>query len=216
MGSEKPAPEPATYLEIPRHTRLGWLVALLAVQCLYFPINRTMQGGIILDTPWDTYFGLEPIWVVPYLLALAWWLGCFLWAAWKLNSQQLKAFIMSFVTVMLISYAVYILFPTYVARPAVPGRDWASGIIRLLYQNDHVYNAFPSGHTYNTVLIALYWSRWYPRWRWLWLAITLTVLLSTLFTRQHNLPDLAGGIALAWLGYHWGLWWTSRSEDKRV
>ena len=55
--------------------RLVWLVSIFAVQCLYLPINRTVQGGVLLHTPWDAYFPLWPIWVVPYLLSLLWWVG---------------------------------------------------------------------------------------------------------------------------------------------
>ena len=190
--------------------RLLWLLALFLVQLLYLPINRTVQGGRVLDTPWDALFPLWSLWVIPYLLSLVWWAGCFVWAAWKLDDNLYRAFIISFVTVMLASYVVYIIYPTYVVRPSLYGDDWLTRLLAALYENDRVNNAFPSGHTYNTVLIALFWSRCYPRQRWLWLTITVVVLLSTLFTRQHNLPDLLGGIVFAWLGYRLGLWWMAR------
>jgi hypothetical protein len=32
------------------------------------------------------------------------------------------------------------------------------------------------------------------------------VVLATLFTHQHYLPDPIGGLALAWFGYRIGLW----------
>jgi membrane-associated phospholipid phosphatase len=190
--------------------RLVWLLALLFVQSLYLPINRSVQGGLILDTPLDAFFPLWPIWVIPYLLSLGWWLACYIWAACRMNDNLYRAFIISFVTVMLASYVVYILLPTYVIRPSLHGEDLFTRIVAMLYENDRVNNAFPSGHTYNTVLIALFWSRWFPRQWWLWWAISLVVLLSTLYTRQHNLPDLVGGIVFAWLGYRFGLWLVAR------
>jgi membrane-associated phospholipid phosphatase len=33
----------------------------------------------------------------------------------------------------------------------------------------------------------------------------MVVVLSTLFTRQHYLLDLLGGLAIAWLGYRFGI-----------
>lgn len=192
--------------------RLRWLLLLFAVQLLYFPINRTVTGGIVLDTPWDVWFPLWTIWVIPYLLSLVWWTGCLIWATWKMEPATYRAFVVSFVAVMLISYIIYIVYPTYVIRPPLQGNDLLTEAMRLLYANDQVNNAFPSGHTYNTVLIALFWWRWYPQQRWLWLAITIIILLSTLFTRQHNLPDLVGGVVLAWLGYRLGLWWANRQS----
>lgn len=190
--------------------RLSWLILLLLLQLLYFPINRTIQGGVVLATPWDASIPLWPIWVIPYLLSIGWWIGCFIWAAWRMADGLYRAFFLSFVAVFVTSYVVYIVYPTYVVRPSPQSGDWLTGMVNLLYANDRVNNAFPSGHTYNTVLIALYWWHWYPRWRWLWLAITVVVLLSTLFTRQHNIPDLIGGIAFACLGYGFGRWWVAR------
>ena len=194
--------------------RLVWLFLIFAVQWLYFPINRTVQGGVVLDTPWDASFPLWPIWVVPYLLSLLWWMACFVWATVKMPDNLYRAFVISAITVMLASYVVYILYPTYVVRPALQGEDWWTRLVADLYARDRVNNAFPSGHTYNTVLIALYWSRWYPKRRWLWWSIAVVILLSTLYTRQHNLPDLVGGIAFAWLGYRFGLWWVERRMQR--
>jgi membrane-associated phospholipid phosphatase len=190
--------------------RLGWLVALFAIQWLYFPINRTVVGGVVLSTPLDAWFPLRPVWVIPYLLSLVWWAACFVWAACKMEDSLYRAFALGLIAVMLSSYAVYVVYPTYVVRPSPQGNDLLTRAIQILYQDDRANNAFPSGHTYNTVMIALFWWRWHPRQRWLWFAITTVVLLSTLFTRQHNLPDLAGGIAFAWLGYRFGLWWVGR------
>jgi len=194
--------------------RLVWLVALFLIQWLYFPINRMVTGGVVLSISWDEFFPLWPIWVVPYLLSLVWWAGCFIWAAWKMEEDLYQAFALGLIAVMLSSYVVYILYPTYVVRPVLEGEDLFTRIMRLLYQNDQVNNAFPSGHTYNTVMIALFWSRWHPKQRWLWWAITIIVMLSTLYTRQHNLPDPVGGIVFAWVGYRFGLWWVERRQRE--
>lgn len=208
---QNPAPSQASaQRSMTAGARLLLLIALFGVQFLYIPINRTIQGGVVLNTPLDDAIPLWPIWVIPYLLSLLWWAASFIWAAWRMDDDLYRAFVISVVSVMLVSYVVYILFPTYVLRPAVTGSDWPSRVVAMLYESDRVNNAFPSGHTYNSVLIALYWSRWYPGQWWLWLAITIIVLLSTLFTRQHNLPDLLGGILLAWLSYRFGLWWVAR------
>lgn len=194
--------------------RLLWLAVLAVVQLMYFPINRTVQGGTVLDTPLDGYVPLWRVWIIPYLLGLLWWAASYVWAVWKMEDDLYRAFVISFVTVMLTSYVIYIVFPTYVIRPEVQGDDWLTRLVAVLYENDRVNNAFPSGHTYNSVMIALFWSRWYPRQRWLWFTIAAIVVLSTLFTRQHNLPDVLGGILLAWLGYRFGLWWVARHPGR--
>jgi len=186
-------------------TRLGWLFTLFLVMLLYTPINRTVKGGIELYTPLDSLIPFWPSWVVPYLLGLAWWAGCYVWAALKMDSDLYCALVASTLFTMLTAYAFFIFYPTYVNRPNVIGIGWQYDLVRTLYANDRTYNAFPSGHTYFTALILLFWWRWQPTMRWLWLIITILILLSTLFTHQHYLLDLVGGVVWAAIGYGFGL-----------
>lgn len=189
-----------------RWDRLGWLLLLFAVQMLYFPINRLIKGGVILSTPLDPHVPLWPIWVVPYLLSLPWWAACFGWAAFEMDDRRFEAFVVGALAVMLSSYVLYIVFPTYVERPAVEGQGWAADLVRWLYRNDRLNNAFPSGHTYTTMLIVFFWWDWKPCLRWPWAIVATIIILSTLLTGQHNLLDPIGGILWAWGGYRLGMW----------
>jgi membrane-associated phospholipid phosphatase len=192
--------------------RLAWLLVLVAIQALYIPINRLISGGVVLDAPLDALIPVWPMWAVPYLLSLLWWEACFAWAAIKMEERLFLALVTGALFSMLTSYIVYILFPTYVVRLPVEGSGWQFDLLRTLYANDHVNNAFPSGHTYTTLLIVFFWWNWQPHLRWLWLAIAVIVLASTLFTGQHNLPDLAGGVFWAWMGYRFGQWWANKGS----
>ncbi len=135
---------------------------------LYIPINRTVQGGVILSLPWDENVPFWPIWAVPYLLSILWWMASFIWAAWKMDDDRYRAFVAAALAVMLTAYAVYMLYPTYVERPALEGHSWQVELVRSIYSNDRLNNAFPSGHVYTTMLIALFWWDWRPKLRWLW------------------------------------------------
>jgi hypothetical protein len=73
--------------------RLSWLIILFIVQMLYVPINRTMHGGVVLSTPWDAFVPFWPIWAVPYLLSIVWWVDSFIWAAWKMEDRIYLAFV---------------------------------------------------------------------------------------------------------------------------
>lgn len=212
MLEQNPTPlEASAQPAITPRARLICLTILFVVQLLYLPINRTVQGGVVLRIPAiDDLIPLWPIWIIPYLLSLAWWAGCFIWAAWKMEAQLYRAFVSGMIAVMLSSYVVYLIYPTYVERPLVVGEGWLNDLVRFVYGNDRVNNAFPSGHTYITVMIALFWWRWHPRLRWLWVVIAVTIVLSTLFTGQHHSPDPVGGLIFAWAGYHFGLWWAAR------
>ena len=205
-------PDNARGQQTPRNVRFLWLALLILIQLLYFPVNRIARGGVSLATPLDLYVPFWPIWAVPYLLSLAWWEGCFIWAAIKIAPRTFRAFVIAASAVMVVSYAIYLLYPTYVERPTPEGAGWSMELVRFIFSNDRAYNAFPSGHAYTTAIICLFWCRWYPRKRWIWIGIAVVVILSALFTGQHNLLDLLGGISLAWVGYHLGMWLESRGH----
>ncbi len=197
--------------------RLVRLIALFAAQLLYVPVNRLVQGGVVLRTPLDAHIPFWPIWVLPYLLSLVWWWGCFIWAAWKMDSERYRAFVAGALATMLSSYAVYVLFPTYVERLFLEGHDWPVELVRFIYNADRLHNAFPSSHAYTTMLIVFFWWDWRRHLRGVLVTIAVLVLLSTLFIRQHYLVDPLGGILWAWMGYRFGSWWAIRGvHSKRV
>lgn len=185
--------------------RLIWCALLFGIQGLYFPLNRFLSGGMEFKIFLDEYLPLVPIWVIPYGLACGWWVIAYIWSAWRMEDQMYEAFFIASAFVCVSGLTIFAVFPTYVVRPMVPGSDWSAQLLNWVYTNDHMYNAFPSGHVYITTLIALFWSRWFPKWRWLWAATVIVICLATLFTGQHYLLDPIGGLALAWVGYQIGL-----------
>jgi membrane-associated phospholipid phosphatase len=189
--------------------RFALVVITVAIQILYFPINRLMQGGVMIKTIFDP-FPLWAVWVVPYMLWEPTWIICLLYAAWKMEAQMFRAFVAAMWFTMLSGLTSFVVYPTYIERPTLVGQDIFTEMLRWLYTNDDVYNAFPSGHLYIITVIALFYTRWHPQGRWVWIAYITMVSFSTLFTVQHYLPDIFGGIALGWIGYHVGMWWNTQ------
>jgi membrane-associated phospholipid phosphatase len=132
-----------------------------------------------------------------------------------MEERLYEAFFIASAFVSVTAMTIFTLFPTYVVRPVLSAGDWSTQILNLIYSKDNAYNAFPSGHVYVTTLIALFWARWFPKWRWLWIATVLVIVLATLFTHQHYLPDPIGGLLLAWFGYRIGLWCVTDSHSMR-
>ena len=186
--------------------RLGMTVLITAVASLYFPLNHTLTGGFDLSTPLDAWVPLWPVWVIPYLLCLPVWAGALIWAVLKMDKRLFRAFASSGLFVLLSATLFYYVFPTYVQRPILTGHGWSAQLLEMVYRNDGAYNAFPSGHVYQTSLFCLFYNRLYPNHPWFWCSIVLIVILSTLFTHQHYLVDPLGGMAIAWLGYRFGLY----------
>jgi membrane-associated phospholipid phosphatase len=190
--------------------RAIWLAIMLAVMLLYFPINRLAGGGAALESAIDPRIPLYPLFILPYLTGLILFGGLLLWAAFKANKGEFESYYLCLLFTTLISYVIYIVLPTYVNRPTVNGADFFSQAITWLYQTDRAYNAAPSGHTYYTVISAIYLTSWKPSGIWLWFGLTILILASTLFTRQHNLLDLVTGLALAVAVYLAVSYWQRR------
>ncbi len=186
--------------------RLGMTILVAGAASLYIPLNRKLTGGFNLSTRLDYWVPLWPAWVIPYLLCLPVWAGGLIWAACKMDDELFLSFVSAYLFVLLSAMLFYYFFPTYVKRPILTGGNWTIRILQMVYQNDGDYNAFPSGHVYQTSLICLFYNHLYPNYPWLWIGIVAIVILSTLFTRQHNLIDPLGGLAIAWLGYRFGLY----------
>lgn len=195
-----------TYLTSPERRLL--FITHLTVLCCYLLINRVMGyvgGGTTFDIWLDQYIPFWPVWVVPYLLAIVWWGIAILWAFLKMEDSLYVAFITGWISTCLIGYSIFIFYPNYMVRPELTGTGWAEWMIRFVYANDRTYNAFPSQHLWDTVIITLFWGRWKPRWRWPLWGFTFIVALSTLFTGQHWIVDVAGGTLLGVIGYFIGL-----------
>lgn len=195
--------------------RFGLYVLVFGVQSIYLPLNHGLQEGVILDTRWDQYIPIWAIWIVPYSLAWPIWLAGYAWAALRMEEKLYRALITASVLATVAAMCTFVLYPTYVVRPELMGTDWATEWLHLLYRTDGVFNAFPSGHVYFTTIMTLFWSLWYPRWRWAWAGFWLVVVLSTLFTGQHYIPDILGGLGLAWVGYWVGVWWAGLEPVDR-
>jgi membrane-associated phospholipid phosphatase len=196
-------PEGSLVTRFPYFTRrrVLWMTIILVVIILYFPLNQFMQGGVQLSLSIDQNIPLYPPAVVPYLLGSLLFVAFPIWAAICVKPEEFEAFTVSILTATVISYLAYLIFPTFVTRPEVTSSDFFSRVITLLYQADRSYNAAPSGHTFYTLLFCLYISRWQPKLRIIWVVIAASIILSTLFTRQHYILDVVCGLVLAVLAY---------------
>lgn len=196
--------------------RIGLYALVFGIQSLYWPLNQGLQDGMILDTRWDRWIPLWAVWIVPYSLACPAWLGGYAWAALRMEERLYRALMVASVLATATAIATFALYPTYVIRPRLVGDEWATELMRMLYATDGAFNAFPSGHVYFTTIMTLFWIRWRPGQRWLWVAFWLVVSLSTLFTKQHYIPDVIGGAGLAWVSYRVGLWWVGLETRNPV
>ena len=186
---------------IPRYAALSLVVALAWNGVIY-------QGAILLrrgDDMWDMTTWLEgvipfqPAWIIVYF-------GCFLfWGAnYILISRRGKEewfrFLWADLCAELVCGLFFILMPTTNVRPEVMGTDLASQLVVLLYQVDPPQNLFPSIHCMVSwfCFIGVRSDRRIPLWyRGFNCVFALAVCASTLFLKQHCIPDVFAGVLLA-------------------
>jgi membrane-associated phospholipid phosphatase len=191
--------------------RIGLLLAVIAIQFIYFPTSQATSGGIAPKLAIDV-IPVYPIWVVPYYLCYPLWLFGIIWALLKLEDRDFHAFTAAALFTVGIGNLTFIFFPTYVDLPVITGKDIFSEMLRTIQIAGGTHAALPSAHNFITMLMMAFAIHLYPRLRWLWIGILVTVALSTLFTGQHYILDVVAGLALGWLGVRFGLWWAGRKN----
>ena len=204
--------------------RALFIILAYCIQLIYVPTSNRISGGIEPKLPIDI-FPVWSIWILPYISCYILWLSSVIWILLKMEDRLFRSFIAACVLTFAIGSTIFIFFPTYIRPATVAGNDVFAMVLRFIHEHWGRYDAFPSGHVYITALLALFFSRWYPRWKYLWTFILVIVSLSTLFTGQHYILDVVGGYCLAVAGYHFGLWWggfypvqkrSSKRSGKRI
>ena len=186
------------------------MLAVVAIQFIYFPTSQATSGGIAPRLPIDV-IPVYPIWVIPYYLCYPLWLFGMIWALLALEERSFRALIAAALFTVGIGNLTFIFFPTYIDLPVIAGNDIFSELLRTVQVAGGTHAALPSSHNFITMLLSAFAMRLYPRQRWLWIGVVTTVALSTLFTGQHYILDVVTGLALGWSGYRFGWWWVDRS-----
>ena len=108
----------------------------------------------------------------------------------------------SYLTVMAIAYAGFLLYPTSAPRPAdVPGDGFAAWALRIAYSIDPPYNCFPSLHVAYSFVSALTCFRVHRRVGAVAIAWAVLIALSTVYTKQHYVVDVIAGALCAVMAY---------------
>ena len=176
-------------------------MAMAASQLLCYYLPRLFLPHMaphIMTVPLDAHIPLSPPWVAVYCLSFPFWICSGLWIV---SQEKRTAYRMTsaYVAAMLLSAAVFLIWPGTMERPAISGHDFFSEWLRLIYRLDAPTNLFPSLH----VLITYFCWRGtmycggIPRWyRVFSFVFFLLVSCSVLLVKQHALIDVPAGILI--------------------
>jgi membrane-associated phospholipid phosphatase len=162
---------------------------------LITPAQRLHRPYIHLDK----MIHVSPFWVIAYLS---------LWVFWILplllikQDALLRKVILAFITAWIVSYVVFLSYPTIAPRPTdLACRDFFSWCLQLVYMCDPAYNCFPSLHVaqcYVSALACFRVNKSAGIAACLWASL---VAISTIFTKQHYIADVVAGAILGLLAY---------------
>ena len=160
----------------------------------------------------DDLIPVIPVFAVIYLFSYVFWI-CGPIAASLTSKRNFVNYIVGLSLAYFIGFLIFIFMPTYMDRAAEGIMDIArrpgffNGLLNMIYGadgSDLAYNLFPSYHC----LISLYCYlgvRKQPeiprRFRAYSLIMTLLICASTVFTKQHYVADIAGGLSISILCY---------------
>ncbi|MCX7943702.1 MAG: phosphatase PAP2 family protein [Deltaproteobacteria bacterium] len=187
------------------YERYDWLIYGLVMfgvwSGLYFWIaeSRINAEKYSMMVEFDKMIPFIPEWVWIYLTVYM----IFLIPLFGLTDRRLLKIVMSsYITVMLICYIFFYLYPVEYPRPNIVVNDFSTWALSLVYKNDRPWNCFPSSHCAMAMMAALVLLEinWFFG---IWGMITaLSIGASTLFTKQHFILDVIAGFGLSILVYY--------------
>lgn len=153
---------------------------------------------------WDNLIPLVPGWTLVYL-------GCFL--IWIVNyilvCRENRVICYEFLSAEALSKLIcgvfFIFLPTTNVRPELVGSDCFTQLLRFVYTVDQPVNLFPSIHclaiwySWRGLIKCEKVSRFYKYISFLFVCL---VFLSVLYTKQHILIDIIGGVVVAEIGWY--------------
>ncbi len=174
------------------------------VQLFASPSMTDMTTALDRATPF------APVWALAYIGTFLFWTYQYITVAHE-SPKMACRLMASDVLAKLICMIFFIVLPTTNVRPEVTGSGLCPFLMRVIYTLDSPTNLFPSIHCFVAWLGTRYiFDCKHLRRRGLVSALcvvgSILVFLSTLFTKQHVIYDVLGGIAVAEIGYLAARW----------
>lgn len=179
---------------------------LVSFALLFLTLDRVIAqtGGVGIRTvnpeTWiDVYIPFVPQFVFAYLLYYAW---VVLPVPILRSRAEFYHAVSAFALTQLVASTVFILFPSYMTRPAVIGDGLAHELLRNLYHLDNGCNLIPSLHVAHSMLVALFFRALRPKLFPIVAFGTVMISASTVLVKQHYFLDIPAGMALAFGAYY--------------
>ncbi len=191
---------------------LWWLATPLLIYAAIYMVwfiaieKHTFAHYSIIHTAVDDLIPFNELFVIPYY---TWFLYVSATLVFFLFSLDIEDYYKNFIFLaagMTVFLVVSTLFPNmHMLRPAVMPRDNVfTGLVQVIYSHDTSSNLWPSIHVYNSIgtMIAIHRSKRIGRLgKIVSDIIGVSIILSTMFIKQHSVYDVITAFIMAIVFY---------------
>jgi membrane-associated phospholipid phosphatase len=167
---------------------------------IFIPELTTGRTQHVPELPIDRLIPVQPAWALVYG---ALYLFLILLPVFVVREEeQIRRTVSAYLLIWMTAYLFFLVYPTVASRPAVvAGEGFSVWGLRSLDGADPPHNCFPSLHVAHSFVSALACHRVHRGLGTIAAFCALLVGVSTLYTKQHYVLDVAGGILLACVAY---------------
>lgn len=178
---------------------LCFLSSIPAMMLVYPYLNTPTRGVHTLITSLDNAIPVVKWFVIPYVAWVGYLTITLIYLCFKDSTLAFKT-ILVFDLGLLSCFIIYYFYQTVgPVRPEITGNDLISRLLKYVYQIDQPYNCFPSIHVMSSYLMirAIRNCSWKNGWiKWGIRSLSTSIILATLFIKQHVLMDVFASIIL--------------------
>ncbi len=166
-------------------------------------INPLLHGPIEnylnIMTDLDRLIPVVPMWSVIYMLSYVFWVVSYILISRESKELCYKLIIADLMS-KVVCLLIFVVMPTAIVRPEVSGNDLGGWLLNWVYNADTPDNLFPSMHC----LISWFCFRYIlpckkvsAVYKVISGVMTFAIFASVVFTKQHVIVDIFGGVLVA-------------------
>ena len=169
--------------------------------------KHVTSNYFVIHSVFDDYIPFIEIFIIPYLLWFVYFSGTVLYFFFT-DKQGFYRICTLLITGMTLFLIICTIFPNGLnLRPSTFARDNIFvDLVRFIYRADTSTNVLPSLHVYNSIgcYIAIRNSQKLRQYKWVQngsLVLTVSIVLSTMFLKQHSVVDVIAAIVMIYFIY---------------
>lgn len=158
---------------------------------VFYTIHNRRKSKYYFESRLDKIIPLFPIFIISYSFYFVILIFGFI-SLW--NTEFYLDFIKMIFFSALINSLFWLIFPNGAKREKITKKGFFYDSIKFLRKIDMDSNACPSAHVSHTLIVSFWLLRLFPIYSALIYLVCFLIIISVVFTKQHNIIDIFGGI----------------------